>query len=262
MANSTQITVLDSASATATVSTLDAFVTGTATMLVGNATASLLNATVVGTTVISGTALVANATASLLNATVTGTILNSIQTSIVAATIATGSQASPSAAYLSTVAAGDIAAAASDSGNPVKIGAVAQTSNPTAVTSGQRVNLTADKEGRLLSVGAIRTLKLISTTAISTTAETTLVGATSAIFNDLYGFICANSGSTGTLLTLKDSTAGTTRAFLYCPATETRGFMLPVDAALPQATVSTNWTVTLSASTSSANISAFYVQNI
>lgn len=104
MANSTQITVLNSASATATVSTLDGFrsdigtsslvvanataslfnatVTGsvtalllpTASILVANATAALLNATVTGTATISGTVLVANATASLLAAVVTGAV--------------------------------------------------------------------------------------------------------------------------------------------------------------------------------------------
>lgn len=107
MANSTQITVLNSASATATVSTLDGFRdgVGTATLLVGNATASLLNATVTGgllqsiaTSIVSATVTVgtagaastqvitvqgiagmtgitvANATASLLSATVTGTV--------------------------------------------------------------------------------------------------------------------------------------------------------------------------------------------
>lgn len=103
MANSPQITVLNSASVTATVSTLDGFRdgVGTATMLVGNVTASLLNATVTGLVTLSGNSSgiittgtagtastqvlsvqgilgmvglnVINSTASLLNATVTGT---------------------------------------------------------------------------------------------------------------------------------------------------------------------------------------------
>ncbi len=100
MANSTQITVLNSASVTATVSTLDGFIPGVGTALlsvtnatasgflatVSNATAANLQATVTGTTVISGSvtvanstaanllALVSNATASLLNVTTTGIV--------------------------------------------------------------------------------------------------------------------------------------------------------------------------------------------
>lgn len=68
MANSTQITVLNSAAATATVSTLDGFRdgVGTASMVVTNVTAALLAATVIGTTAISGTAVISgNVTAAL-----------------------------------------------------------------------------------------------------------------------------------------------------------------------------------------------------
>ena len=49
--------------------------------------------------------------------------------------IATGTQASPSAAYLSTVAAGDIAHDGVDSGNPQKIGAKATNVEPAAVSA-------------------------------------------------------------------------------------------------------------------------------
>lgn len=63
--------------------------------------------------------------------------------------INTGTQAAPSAAYLSTVSAGDIASAASDSGNPVKIGskAIAGQSTVTLVSAAQRVENYAGTDG-------------------------------------------------------------------------------------------------------------------
>lgn len=177
--------------------------------------------------------------------------------------IATGSQASPSASYLSTVAAGDIASAASDSGNPVKVGGVGKTANPTAVTDGQRVNAIFDKLGKQIVVGAIRDLKgMQATTITSSTTETTIVTAVASTFLDLYGLVITNTSATVTKVTIKDSTAGTTRAVFEIPATETRGFMVPVDSALPQATVNTAWTATCGTSVASVEIAAYYVKNI
>lgn len=177
--------------------------------------------------------------------------------------IATGSQASPSAAYLSAVVAGDIAAAAADSGNPAKIGGVGHTANPTAVTDGQRVNAIFDKLGKQIVVGAIRDLKgMQSTTITSSTAETTIVTAVASTFLDLFGLVITNTSATVCKVTIKDSTAGTTRAVYEIPATETRGFMLPVDSALPQAAVNTAWTATCGTSVAGIEIAAYYVKNI
>jgi hypothetical protein len=47
--------------------------------------------------------------------------------------------------------AGDVASDTSDSGNPVKVGAKGVSALPTAVTTGDRVDLTADLFGRLLT---------------------------------------------------------------------------------------------------------------
>lgn len=177
--------------------------------------------------------------------------------------IGTGTQAAPSANYLSSVVAGDIAAAATDSGNPVKIGGLALTANPTAVTTGQRVNALFDKLGKQIVVGAIRTLKGVQDTTITaSTSETTVVTAVASTFLDLYGIVLANSSATATSVTIKDATAGTTRAVIYVPAGDTRGFMLPVDSAIPQAAVNNNWTVTSSASITSLFVTALYVQNL
>jgi len=146
--------------------------------------------------------------------------------------------------------------------NPVTFGGRAATANPTAVADTQVVNAMFDKLGKQVVVGAIRTLKgMQETTITSSTAETTIVSQTASTFNDLYGLTVANSSATATKVTLKDSTGGTTRWVGYVPAGDMRGFMLPVDSALPQATVNTNWTLTCTTSVASIDVSAFFVAN-
>jgi hypothetical protein len=158
---------------------------------------------------------------------------------------------------------GDTASGATDAGNPAKIGGLAKTANPTAVTDGQRVAALFDKLGKQVVVGAIRDLKgMQSTTITSSTSETTIVTAVASTFLDLYGLVLTNTSATATKVTIKDSTAGTTRAVYEVPAGDTRGFMLPVDSALPQATVNTAWTATCGTSVASVEIAAYYVKNI
>lgn len=176
--------------------------------------------------------------------------------------ITTGSQASPSASYLSTVAAGDIAAATSDSGNPVKIGGVGKTANPTAVTDGQRANALFDKLGKQVVVGSIRDLKGNQfTTITSSVSETTVITAVASTFLDVYGCIVENTSATASKVTFKDSTAGTTQFEIYVPAGDTRGFMMPEGGAFKQTTVNTNWTATCGTSVASIVITMLYVKN-
>lgn len=174
----------------------------------------------------------------------------------------TGSQASPSSSYLSSVVAGDVAHAASNSGNPVGIGGEARTTNPTAVTDGQRVKGIFDKLGKQIVVGAIRDLKSDQQTALSnTTSETTIITAVASTFLDLYGLILANTGASATKVTIRDDTAGTVRAIIYVPAGETRGFMLPVDSAIKQAAVNKPWTAQCSVATTAMEVTAMFVKN-
>ena len=89
--------------------------------------------------------------------------------------IATGTQASPSASYLSSVVAGDIAHDAADSGNPVKLGAKAVSAEPTAVTASDRVNLLADLVGKLIVLPYANPENFVSgaiTTAMTGTTST------------------------------------------------------------------------------------------
>lgn len=159
--------------------------------------------------------------------------------------------------------AGDVASGSSDSGNPQKIGGVGHTANPTAVTDGQRVNASFDKLGKQVVVGSIRDLKGVQQTTItSSTSETIIVTAVASTFLDLYGLILTNTSATATKVTIKDSTAGTTRAVIEIPPTDTRGFMLNESAAFPQATVNNNWTATCGTSIASLEVTALFVKNI
>lgn len=158
---------------------------------------------------------------------------------------------------------GDTASDAVDAGNPLKIGGQARTTNPTAVADADRVNGIFDKLGKQISVGAIRELKGVTQTSVSnTTSETTVLAAVASTFLDVYGMVFANTGATTTKVTVKDATAGTTRMIFEVPTLETRGFMLPVDSAVPQAVVNNNWTVTCASATTAMEVTVFWVKNI
>jgi hypothetical protein len=158
---------------------------------------------------------------------------------------------------------GDTASGSADANNPVKIGGVARTSNPTAVTNGQRVNGIFDKLGKMVVVGALRDVKGVQKTSITTNTETTVVTAgTAGVFNDVYAIVLTNKSATGVSVDFKDATAGTTRMTLYAPATDTRGFTVAVDSAMVQAVAANNWTATVSAAVTSIEITVLYVSNL
>jgi len=172
------------------------------------------------------------------------------------------SHAVTNAGTFAVQAAGDVAHDSADSGSPVKVGGQARTTNPTAVADADRSNFITDKLGKQIVVSAIRDLKGITQTQISnSTSETTIVGQVASTFMDIYGLVLANTGSTATTVTIKDSTGGTTRAKVYVPAGDTRGFMLDPGAAIPQATVNNNWTATCSAATTAMEVTAMWVKN-
>jgi hypothetical protein len=158
--------------------------------------------------------------------------------------------------------AGDVAAAATDSGNPQKIGGVGKTANPTAVTDGQRVNAIFDKLGKLVVVGTLRDLrKTQQTTITSSTTETTIITAGGVgVFNDLLALIITNTSATATKVTIKDATAGTTRMVLQVPAATTVSPVLPNDG-FPQSAANAAWSLTCGTSVAGVEVSAVYTQN-
>lgn len=159
---------------------------------------------------------------------------------------------------------GDIAhGTAVGTSKPLVVAGRGATANPTANADGNVTRIMTDKLGKVVAVSAVRDLKGIQQTTItSSTSETTIVTAVASTFLDVYGLVIANKSATATLVTIKDATAGTTRSIFYVPAGDTRGFMLDAGSALPQAAVNNNWTATCGTSVDSVYITALYVKNI
>jgi hypothetical protein len=129
--------------------------------------------------------------------------------------IATGSQASPSASYLSTVAAGDIAHDGVDSGNPVKVGGVARSSEPTAVATADRVQAMFDLVGKMIVLPYANPENFVSgaiTSAMTGTTSTSLIAApASGLRNYITQITVSNAHATvGTDIVIQDGSGGTT----------------------------------------------------
>ena len=158
---------------------------------------------------------------------------------------------------------GDTASGVADANNPVKIGGLAKTGNPTGVADGQRVAALFDILGKQIIAGSIRSLKAqFNSNLVATTSEVTLLPAISSVFMDIYGCILANQSASACSVSLKDSTGGTTRIFFEVPAGDTRGFMLPESGGFPQTAQNNSWTVTLGAAISTMTVSILYIKNI
>lgn len=159
---------------------------------------------------------------------------------------------------------GDTASGASDAGNPLKIGGLARTSPPTAVANAQRVGAQLDIYGKQVvrSGGLREDLGNQATTITSSTSETTIVTADATYKLDLYALFVSNTSATGTKVTLKDSTAGTTRWVGYIPANDVRGFSLDPSGAHKQNAANNNWTLTCGTSVASIEVTALTIRSL
>jgi hypothetical protein len=153
--------------------------------------------------------------------------------------------------------AGNVAHDSADSGNPLKIGGIARQANPTAVTALDRTDAFFDDVGRLVvREGQCRDLITDQATTITaSTSETTVLTAVAATFLDITAVVVANSSATPTEVTFKQSTGGTTRFVLACPANDQVVFTPP--RPINQAAVNENWTATCADSVTSIFV---YVQ--
>ena len=150
--------------------------------------------------------------------------------------------------------AGDVASDAADSGNPLKVGAQARTTNPTAVADADRVNLTADDLGRLLTRRAARDLETHATKTLTSTAETSLLAAGGAgVFHDVTKLILTNTSSTAVRVDIRDVTAGTVLFGVFLAA-DGGGASLSFDVPLTQATADSAWTAQLSAAVTDVRV--------
>jgi hypothetical protein len=157
---------------------------------------------------------------------------------------------------------GNVASGAADSGNPVKIGAVGHTAQPTAVTDGQRVDIVGDKVGRLVVTNMqVRDLKTNSRTSFASTTETTVLAAVVSTFLDLTQIIITNTHVTKDAnVDFRDSTGGTIRVTIHAPALAT--VVVNFADILTQATVNNNWTAQSDTATPTLAITVLAIKNI
>lgn len=155
---------------------------------------------------------------------------------------------------------------ADDGDNPIKIGGIARTANPTAVGNGDRVSASFDDLGRQLTTPyQVRDLVATAFAETATLAEVTLLaGGGAGVFNDLMEVTCANQSGAAVTLLLRDVTAGSTIKTLVLPATATQSFRFPVP--VPQGNANNNWTIQNGGSgdisTTVVSVSALFVKNI
>lgn len=158
---------------------------------------------------------------------------------------------------------GNIAHDTADSGNPVKIGGKALSTNPTAVTTGDRVNALFDLLGKqVVRLNAVRELEVHQHTEIvSSGAETTILAAGAAgVFHDITHIIITNQTATATNVTIKDSTAGTTQMVIALDASGGGISSFPVP--VKQTTAANNWTATSSSAAVTLDIFIQAVKNV
>lgn len=156
----------------------------------------------------------------------------------------------------------DAATGAAVPANALFNGARAATANPTSATGGNMVGIMADKAGRLVTtIGHTRDLVGVQTTNITTTAETTIVTAGGAgVFNDISSLVITNRTATACFVTLKDDTAGTTRAIYDLAANG--GLAIDFNPPMPQAVAAKPWTLTLSAGSITVDCNVVFVKNL
>jgi len=150
-----------------------------------------------------------------------------------------------------TAIIGDKAADEADGdSNPVKIGGVARTANPTAVANGDRVSASYDDVGRQL-IRPIQVRDAIATAYITEAdvGEISLLAGVSGEFHDLLWIVGANESDAAINLDFRGSTGGTVMMSLEIPANGTSG----IAPAMPyrQAETDSAWTVQNSASDNS-----------
>lgn len=258
--------------------TLTAVVSGTAFVNGGNITA-----VVSGTTAINqGGSALSSTNGIFSNLLVNGTAIstsNALAVQLISGTLVLGTvtaQISGGTSFISggnitavvsgtvtAVVSGDTASGASDAGNPVKVGGLAKTANPTGVTDGQRVNALHDILGRQIIAGSVRGLKgNIFTTLIATTGQLSLIPAISTAFIDVYGCILENTSSSTCTVTFRDATAATPQFEFTVPGGDTRGFMVAESGAYRQTAQNTSWTIQCNIAVTSIAASLLYVKNI
>ncbi len=122
---------------------------------------------------------------------------------------------------VSTLTGGGVAHDSADSGNPVKVGAkaVSTQSGQTAVASGDRTDVIADLDGTLIARNVPHgdlVTGLATTTGTSDTSVVAAQGTSTYLYVDC--ITAVNTGSSAALLTFKDGSGGSALWYAIVPA--------------------------------------------
>lgn len=142
-----------------------------------------------------------------------------------------------------TAVVGDIASDVADTeSNPVKIGGVARTANPTAVAAGDRISFTADDLGRQV-MRPMQVRDLVKTAYVSVTngTETTLLAGVAGSFLDCIAIMASNASDAAVSVDVRAVTAGNVVHTIRVPANGTAGWAPQIP--WPQDATGNNWTV-------------------
>lgn len=130
------------------------------------------------------------------------------------------------------ITGGAVAHDAADSGNPIKVGAKAESaiSTATMVADGDRTDVYADIDGVLIvrsdrPLGDLLSERLSNTDGTSTAS--TVFGATASTRNVITGYSVYNSSATAGYLDFRDGTAGSILWTVPLPATGGANFAIP-----------------------------------
>lgn len=196
---------------------------GSATLIPADAT----NGIDVDVTRVSGNVTVVQGTASNLNAQVVGAgaagaavsgnpVLNAGSDGTNARTLKTDTAGNQ-------IVVGDVANDSADSGNPVKVGGVAEAtpSTSTMITDGDRANLQMDIDNMVMvkpytSYGDILVERVSNTDGASTAS--TVFGATAGARNMITTIAVYNSSTTNGFVDIRDGTGGTVLFTIPLPA--------------------------------------------
>lgn len=160
---------------------------------------------------------------------------------------------------------GDVAADAADSGNPLKVGGVARTTNPTAVADGDRVSASFDDLGRQLTTPyQVRDLVSTALAQTATLAEVTLISGVASTYLDLMSLTCANTTGVAVGLDIRDTTGGSAVETVQLAANETKVINYTVPK--KQNDLAATWTIinrgTGDISNTNIVVSANFIRNI
>jgi hypothetical protein len=133
----------------------------------------------------------------------------------------------------SVTVAGDIAHDSADSGNPIKIGGKARSTDPTLVTASDRVDTYHDLAGRVVTTPCPLSAVLSGTNSSTGTANTEIIAAQGAGTRiALTRLIISNESTTSTAVLIKDGT--TTKLRIPAPTNSggVGGAVIPIDPPL------------------------------